>query len=225
MATLLVGYLDMTFIYKPVNIVKSIMRRLLNLTMFLNTETGNTMPKMAGLNQDAWEDLKEEERTSRQLLNSGEARLLQQARNVQEAHNDNLTTPAFADGYWVMFDYNRGYADDIEASGIMSLFRLPKYSYYFYQSQRDPEEKSPLYESGPMVYIASEWNEKSSTDIRVFSNAEEVELWLNGTLIAKQTPSENKFSTQLPHPPFEFSLNKFEPGQLVAKALIGGKNR
>lgn len=177
----------------------------------------------AGLNQDSWGGLKEEERTSRQLLNSGEARLLQQARNLQEAHNDNLTLPAFADGYWVMFDYNRGYADDLEASGIMSLFRLPKYSYYFYQSQRDPEEKSSLYGSGPMVYIASEWNEKSSTDIRVFSNAEEVELWLNGSLIAKQTPSEDRFSTQLPHPPFEFSVNKFVPGRLVAKAFIDGK--
>jgi beta-galactosidase len=177
----------------------------------------------AGLDQDSWSDLKEEERTSRQLLNSGEARLLQQARNLQEAHNDNLTIPAFADGYWVMFDYNRGYADDIEASGIMSLFRLPKYSYFFYQSQRDPQEKSPLYDSGPMVNIASEWNEKSSTDVRVFSNAEEVELWLNDTLVAKQTPSKNKFSTHLPHPPFEFSIDKFSAGKLVAKAFINDK--
>jgi beta-galactosidase len=177
----------------------------------------------AGLDQDSWSNLKEEERTSRQLLNSGEARLLQQARNLQEAHNDNLTIPAFADGYWVMFDYNRGYADDIEASGIMSLFRLPKYSYFFYQSQRDPREKSLLYDSGPMVHIASEWNEKSSTDVRVFSNAEEVELWLNDALVAKQTPSKNKYSTHLPHPPFEFSIDKFSAGNIVAKAFINGK--
>lgn len=176
----------------------------------------------AGLNQDAWADLKEEERTSRQLLGAGEARLLQQARNIQEAHNDNLTIPAFADGYWVMFDYNRGYADDLEASGIMSIHRLPKYSYYFYQSQRNPQEKSNQYESGPMVHIASEWNEKSSTNIRVFSNADEVELWLNGKLVAKQKPSESKFSSHLSHPPFEFELNKFLPGKLQAKAFING---
>ncbi|URQ86896.1 DUF4982 domain-containing protein [Pseudoalteromonas sp. SCSIO 43088] len=177
----------------------------------------------AGLNQDAWADLKTEERTSRQLLGSGEARLLQQARNIQEAHNDNLTIPAFADGYWVMFDYNRGYADDLEASGVMSINRLPKYSYYFFQSQRSPQEKSEQYESGPMVYIASEWNKNSATNVRVFSNAEEVELWLNGILVAKQTPTENKFSSHLPHPPFEFKLNKFLPGQLKAKAFINGK--
>ena len=58
----------------------------------------------AGLDQDAWGDLKQEERSSRQLLSGGEARLLQQATNIQEAHNDNMNTPAFADGYWVMFD-------------------------------------------------------------------------------------------------------------------------
>lgn len=177
----------------------------------------------AGLNQDAWGDLKEDERTSRQLLNSGEARLLQQARNLQEAHNDNLTIPAFADGYWVMFDYNRGYADDLEASGIMSLYRLPKYSYYFYQSQRDANQKSALYDSGPMVYIASEWNEQSNSNVRVFSNAQQVELWLNDQLIAKQSPTKSKFSTHLPHPPFEFALDKFVQGTLTAKAFIDGK--
>jgi beta-galactosidase len=187
----------------------------------------------AGLNQDAWADLKEEERTSRQLLNSGEARLLQQARNLQEAHNDNLTTPAFADSYWVMFDYNRGYSSVLEASGIMNIYRLPKYSYYFFQSQRDASEQSALFDSGPMVFIASEWNdaqfsgsqlkEKSSTKVRVFSNADQVELWLNGKLISKNTPSQNKYSTHLAHPPFEFDVKTFKPGQLVAKAFIDGK--
>lgn len=177
----------------------------------------------AGFNQDSWADLKEEERTSRQLLRHGEARLLQQARNVQEAHNDNLTTPAFADGYWVMFDYNRGYADDLEASGVMSLYRLPKYSYYFFQSQRSPAEQSDRYQSGPMVFIASEWQPSSSAKVRVFSNAEQVELWHNDQLISRQQPQRDNYSTHLPHPPFEFDLQQFKPGTLTAKAFIGGK--
>lgn len=177
----------------------------------------------AGLNQDSWADLKEEERTSRQLLRHGEARLLQQARNVQEAHNDNLTTPAFADGYWVMFDYNRGYANDLEASGIMSLYRLPKYSYYFFQSQRSPAEQSTHYQAGPMVFIANEWQATSSPKVRVFSNAEAVELWHNNTLISRQQPQRDALSTHLPHPPFEFDLKQFTPGTLTAKAFIAGK--
>lgn len=177
----------------------------------------------AGLQQDSWADLKEEERTSRQLLRHGEARLLQQALNLQEAHNDNLTTPAFADGYWVMFDYNRGYADDLEASGVMNLYRLPKYSYYFFQSQRSAKQISDNYASGPMVHIASEWREGSSTKVRVFSNADEVELWLNYNLIARQKPATGPFATHLPHPPFEFDVKQFTPGTLSAKAFINNQ--
>lgn len=183
----------------------------------------------AGLNQDAWGNLKKEERTSRQLLSAGESRLLQQARNLQEAHNDNLAnTPAFSDGYWVMFDYNRGYTDDLEASGIMSIFRVPKYSYYFYQSQRDPDyfvkdQGFAEYDAGPMVFIASEWRKSSSPKVRVFSNTDTVELWLNGKLLATKKPTKNKYSTHLPHPPFEFNLDQFKAGTLIAKGFINGK--
>lgn len=177
----------------------------------------------AGLNQDAWGNLKAEERTSRQLLNSGEKRLLQQATNIQEAHNDNLTTPAYSDGYWVMFDYNRGYADDLEASGIASIYRLPKYSYYFYQSQRSPEIVSDKYASGPMVFIASDWTKDSNTTVRVFSNTERVELWLNGEKIQSKTPVRDKLSSHIAHPPINFEINRFEAGELLAKAYIGDK--
>ena len=62
----------------------------------------------AGLEQQAWADLAPDDANSRQLRWHGEAALLQQATNFQEAHNDNLKTLAFADGLWVMFDYNRG---------------------------------------------------------------------------------------------------------------------
>ena len=177
----------------------------------------------AGLNQTEWANLLQADRSSRQLLSDGETRLLQQASNIQEAHNDNFNTPAFADGYWVMFDYNRGYAPDLEASGIMSIDRLPKYSYYFYQSQRDASEVSDKFSSGPMVFIASEWNEKSDTHVRVFSNADEVELLLNGKIIAKQTPDKNDNSNNLKHPPFSFSLEKYEAGELKAIGYINGK--
>ncbi|HSX52007.1 MAG TPA: glycoside hydrolase family 2 TIM barrel-domain containing protein, partial [Cellvibrio sp.] len=177
----------------------------------------------AGLNQTEWANLLQADRSSRQLLSDGETRLLQQAANIQEAHNDNYNTPAFADGYWVMFDYNRGYAPDLESSGIMSIERLPKYSYYFYQSQRDANETSDKFASGPMVFIASDWNEKSNTHVRVFSNADEVELLLNGKVIAKQNPDQDANSKNLKHPPFTFAIEKFEAGELKAIAYINGK--
>jgi beta-galactosidase len=177
----------------------------------------------AGLEQDKWENLIPEDRSSRQPVEAGEKRLLQQATNIQEAHNDNFNTPAFADGYWVMYDYNRGFADNLEYSGIMSIFRVPKYSCYFFRSQRDADEVSSLFLSGPMVEIASCWDDSSSSDIRVFSNCEGVELSLNGILISRQKPDTGRICNNLAHPPFTFRLDKFKPGTLVAVGFTGGE--
>lgn len=177
----------------------------------------------AGLNQDKWQELKQDERSSRQLLSSGEKRLLQQTKNLYEAHSDNLLTPAFADGYWAMFDYNRGYAQDLESSGIMSLFRVPKYSYHFFQSQRSAKAEfgSSFYD--PMIFIASEWSKNSNQEVTVFSNTEKVELWLNDRLIAtKHQPVQTK-SQKSAIPPYVFDLGSFEPGTLVAKGFINNE--
>ncbi|WBU89742.1 glycoside hydrolase family 2 protein [Cellulophaga omnivescoria] len=170
----------------------------------------------AGLNQHKLPKDIRLEKSSRQLRADGEVRLLQQAYNVQESHNDNLNTPAYSDSYWVMYDYNRGYHDNIEASGIMDIFRLPKFAYYFYQSQQSAEQNK-------ILKIATYWNQDSPTDVTVFSNVDEVKLYVNNKLIATQKPDVNNISTNLKHPPFTFKLNSFTPGTLVAKGFINGK--
>lgn len=177
----------------------------------------------AGLNQDAWADLKPADRSSRQALGSGETRLLQQARNVAEAHDDNAATPAFADGYWVMFDYARGYAPDLEESGLLSIERLPKFAAEFFRSQRSASESSPRWGGGPMVFIASYWQAGSNPRVRVFSNAEEVELRLNGKPIGRQRVAPSKAHPRLAHPPLEFDTGGYAPGELVALAYAGGR--
>lgn len=173
-----------------------------------------------GLKQDDWSEILPAETNSRQFLKDGENRLRQQTLNLEEAHSDNLSTAAFADGYWVMFDYNRGYARNLEGSGIMSIDRVPKFSYYFYKSQRSPKENSTRYDCGPMVFIASWWTEDANLDIRVFSNADTVELFLNSRSLGVQKPDKTK---NIAHPPFTFKLNKFEKGTLHAVAYIDKK--
>ncbi len=178
----------------------------------------------ANFNQDGAKELKKEESTSRQLRKHGEKRLLQMALNYQESHNQNLRGKSIiGDANWLMFDYNRGYANDHCSSGVMDLMRLPKFAYFFYRSQRPPSESSDHYSSGPMVFPATYWNESSSPQVRVFSNCETVTAYLNGKKMATQTPDQNRFSTHLSHPPFTFDFKSFTPGKLKFIGSIKGK--
>ena len=178
----------------------------------------------AGLNQTGYAGLKGDERTSRQLRGAGEKRLLQQAVNFQEAHNDNLINPHLGDANWLMFDYNRGYSPDIESSGIMDIFRLPKFSYYFYRSQNQSINSATTIKNSPTVKIASYWNVTSDFhNLKVYSNCDEIALYLNNILIERKTASRDNISGQLPYPPFIFNMEKFEAGQLKAEGYIKNK--
>jgi len=182
-----------------------------------------------GLNLDTLvlpEGVKETYLMSRMTRGSGEPGLARQAMNFQEGHNENLGTAAAADGVWVMFDYNRGYAKNLETSGVSDLFRIPKFGHAFYQSQRDPSETirvGPTVIGGPMAFIASWWTDKSPLTVRVYSNAEEVELFLNGKSLGRNKPDTGVTANRLKHPPFTFLMPKFEPGELRAVAYSGGK--
>jgi len=178
----------------------------------------------AGLNQAGYAGLKSDERSSRQLRGDGEKRLLQQAVNFQEAHNDNLRNPHLGDAVWLMFDYNRGYSPDIESSGIMDIFRLPKFSYYLYNTQTVPGN-TEITTNKPSVKIASYWNEHSDyTNLKVYSNCDEVALFLNNRLVERKAATRDNISGQLPYPPFTFNLKTFEPGQLKAVGFFKNKS-
>ncbi|MFZ5972150.1 MAG: glycoside hydrolase family 2 protein [Bacteroidota bacterium] len=91
---------------------------------------------------------------------------------------------------WNMFDFASwakiGNIPHINQKGMMTYDRKPKSVYYYYQSQWTEE---------PMVYIYSHThvhrsgNPNEKQDIEVFSNCDEVELFLNGISQGKQAKS------------------------------------
>ncbi|MBN1308517.1 MAG: beta galactosidase jelly roll domain-containing protein [Chitinispirillaceae bacterium] len=119
---------------------------------------------------------------------------------------------------WCVFDYNSANSwssgSNIMFHGVCDLMRIPKFAYYFYESQKDASE--------PMVHIANFWQINSPLDVKVYSNCEQVRLstW-NGsgwTTFATQSPDAGR---SLQHPPFTFTLSSHSTDRLRAEGLIG----
>ncbi len=160
---------------------------------------------------------------SRHRRGEGERGLLQQAKNFTIALNDTLSSPAVLDGQWCMFDYARGYHPQRAACGVADSFRVPKFSWHFYRSQRAVSEGGHGWTGGPELFIASYWTEGSSLRVTVFSNCEEVELFLKGKSCGRSIASCTRVTQYLPHPPFVFDLPRYEAGELSAIGYVGGK--
>ncbi len=119
--------------------------------------------------------------TTRQTRASGELGLLLSAWNfIWSLNKLQGNTGVLGSCNWVGIDYNRGYFPEfpICTCGTMDIMRVAKFSYYFYKSQSKAE---------PCVYIAGYWQGgKTSSKVVVFSNCEQVELFVNGKSIRKQ---------------------------------------
>jgi beta-galactosidase len=89
---------------------------------------------------------------------------------------------------WNMFDFGShfkiGNIPHINQKGMMTKDRRPKSVYYYYQSQ---------WSTKPMVYIVSHtWTHREGAagepqEVRVFSNCDDVELFLNGKSMGTHT--------------------------------------
>lgn len=74
-----------------------------------------------------------------------------------------------------------------------------------------------------MLDIATYWNEKSPLDVKVYSNCDEVALYLNDELVTKQKADTDKNCTNLQYPPFTFKMKAFKAGSLKAIGFINGE--
>ncbi|VBB09866.1 Hypothetical protein LUCI_5164 [Lucifera butyrica] len=105
---------------------------------------------------------------------------------------------------WCAFDYNThvnfGAGDHICYHGVMDIFRIPKYAAYFYQSQRDIKYGITLFIARRLV---PSFKEDGEDVIPVYSNCDQVELFVNGESLGIRNPDRVVYPN-LPHPPFTF---------------------
>ena len=119
--------------------------------------------------------------TSRRARGDAPGELMTQAWNFLWTLNRLYAVPNVVGGAdWCFLDYNRGCSNQIERSGSLDLYRLPKPKYFFYRSQGVQEK---------MLYA---FQDPAVSKLVVFSNCDEVELNLNGTVIARQKPDSGE---------------------------------
>lgn len=121
-------------------------------------------------------------------------------------------------GVWPAIEHNRGYHINPCWGGYLDLFRIPKLTAYFMESQQDMEA------AGAVLHIGNWWTDISPVDVTVFSNAETVRLYHDDVLVGEQKPEE----IAVKHPPFVFKdvHNRFkgrDRSVLRAEALCGDK--
>lgn len=128
-----------------------------------------------GENVDDWYAHNNNNRASRSW---GETPQLIQALSLADSYGRMFqTTGQFVGGaQWHPFDHQRGYHPDPYWGGIFDAFRQPKYAYYMFKSQVNPDVDHPVADTGPMVFVANELTPFSGKDLVVFSNCDSVRL-------------------------------------------------
>ncbi len=142
-------------------------------------------------------------------ISAKESALAAQAQKISQEFNDIIPQ------YWsgtlcAMFD------DSDSKNGVMSVSRMPKFSYYFCRSQRDIDEEELQAFADPACIIASYWIPGESKGVRVFSNCHQVELIVDDVSLGRKTAEMAPSSVNLPHPSFYFNATCTRPGTLKA---------
>ncbi|MEM6841324.1 MAG: sugar-binding domain-containing protein [Bacteroidota bacterium] len=135
-------------------------------------------------------------------------------RNQVEVSRSKVSPNRIGVAVWTAHDYQTFKPRDLFASRrIFSFYRVPNPVFYWYQSELLPE---------PMVYIADLRASSSPREVIVFSNCQEVALYNNGKLVARQVPDRDPERLHVDHPSFSFALPSVK-GNLEAKGFVNGR--
>lgn len=159
--------------------------------------------------------------------------------DVEFYYQDAIPSQVLGEFVWTGFDYlgeptpysgGRGGATDWPARssyfGMVDLAGFPKDRYYLYQSR---------WTTKPMVHVLPHWNWEAGQKIPVmaYSNADEVELFLNGKSLGRKKRFAETFEIpvgQNVSPDLKFATKyrflwqvEFQPGTLRAVAYKDGK--
>lgn len=141
-------------------------------------------------------------------ITGSEQQLLAQSQELSSKYND--IVPRYWSGtVCTMFD-------DETSNGVMSANRMPKFAYYFCQSQREIDAEELRAFADPVCVIASYWIPGQSKGVRIYSNCHQVELFVDGVSVGRRSPEMSPSSVNLPHPSFYFDVNCTKPGTLKA---------
>ena len=118
---------------------------------------------------------------------------------------------------WTAHDYYTFHPspdhDRVRNAGIMTIFRQPYSETHFYPIELTDH---------PSLHIASEW-EEDTEEVVVYSNAEEVALFVNGKLLDRKGPRRTGLMSAFDHPPIHFAVDRYEAGRLTAKGYENGR--
>lgn len=103
--------------------------------------------------------------------------------------------------------------DDRTRSGLMTVFRYPRPGLMWYKAELLEE---------PYIHVRDPWQEGIERLV-IYSNAEEVEVFLNGSMLATLKPSQEEDYKYLKHAPFFMEVDEFEAGELTVNGITDGK--
>ena len=103
--------------------------------------------------------------------------------------------------------------EDRTRLGMMDVFRKPKDDYEWYEVELAKE---------PALRIMDDWK-PGIKELRIYSNCDEIELIVNGKSLGRRKVVREGELAHLNNPPFAWPVERFEPGEVVAKGYRGGK--